>query len=132
MSVNFFMLLFAALIFRYLGMRARATFVDRFARLLGCAVSGRRVAALLRQHPKQADGFCAHVLPFAGLRLGLDALACATFVASVFFFPPAIFGERDLTLLQYGSAMIVLIALLVDAAAFCRSLVLAWELKSAP
>lgn len=132
MSVNFFMLLFAALLFRYLGMRARATFVARFARLLGCAVSERGVETLLRQHPRQAGGFRTRVLPFAGLNLGLDALACATFVVSVFFFPPAIFGARDLSLLQYGSAVIVFIALVVDASAFCRSLVLASALMNAP
>jgi len=132
MSVNFFMLLAAALIFRYLAMLARGRFLDRFDRLLGRPAAGRRVETLLRQYPERAEDFRARVLPYMALRTTLDALACFTFVAAVFFFPPSGFGERDLALLQRGSAMIVFVALLMDAAAFCRCLLLVSELKNSP
>jgi hypothetical protein len=126
------MLLVAALIFRYLAMLARGTFLERFGRLLGRPAAGRRVESLLRQYPERAEDFRGRVLPYMALRTTLDALACFTFVAAVVFFPPSVFGERDLAVLQRGSALIVFVALLMDTAAFCRCLLLISELKSSP
>src|SRR6266480_553495 len=103
MSVNFFMLLAGALIFRYLAIRIRTTFGERLARLFGRSASRRAVVALLRQYPEHAMVFRIRLLPLSALELLLDTLACAAFLAAIIVFPPMKFGATDLLLLQRGS-----------------------------
>ena len=131
MSVNFFMLLAGALIFRYLAMRTRTTFAEGFARLFGRPVSRRAVVALLRQYPEHVAVFRMRLLPLSALELLLDMLACAAFLAAIIVFPPMKFGATDLLLLQRGSVGIVLVALLIDVLGLCRALFATLQTKHA-
>lgn len=131
MSVNFFMLLAGALIFRYLAVRTRTTFAEGFARLFGPSVSRRAVVALLRQYPEHVASFRIRLLPLSALELLLDTLACAAFLAAIIAFPPIKFGATDLLLLQRGSVGIVLLALLIDMLGLCRVLFATLQTKGA-
>lgn len=131
MTVNFFMLLAGALIFRYLAIRTRATLAERLARLFGRAVSPRAAVALLRQSPEHGPVFRTRLLPLSALELLLDTLACAAFLAAIIVFPPTKFGPTDLLLLQRGSVGVVLVALLIDMLGLCRALVATLQTKHA-
>jgi hypothetical protein len=131
MSVNFFMLLAGALIFRYLAMRTRATFAEGLARLFGRAVSPRGVVAWLRRYPEHGPVFRMRLLPLSALELLLDVLACTGFLAAIMVFPPTKFGATDLLLLQRGSVGVVLVALLIDMLGLCRALFATLQTKPA-
>ncbi len=131
MSVNFFMLLLGAVIFRYLAMRTRTAYRERVSRLFGRSVSRHTVVALLRQYPEHVVFFRMRLLPLAAVELFFDAAACAAFLAAILVFPPMKFSATDLLLLQRGSVGIVLVALLVDVLGLCRALFATWEIKPA-
>jgi hypothetical protein len=120
MSVSFLLLLAAALVFRFLGLRAQKIFRFRTTRLLGSSVKVQRLAKLLRAQPDQVELFRGCALPYFALQLFFDSAACLTFIAAVFLFPPEKFGPTDLALLQQGSIVICLLALFVDLFSFCR------------
>ena len=129
MSVNFLMLLLAALIFGLLARNARAISLARLARIYGGRGSFRRLDALVRKNPGQSDLFRTRVLPWIGLQLCFDIASCVTFVAAVFVFPPSKFGPTDLALLQKGSVIIVLTALVIDLLSFIRALLATFEAR---
>ena len=127
MSVNFFMLLVAALIFGVLARNARSISLARLARIYGAQGTFRRLDALVRKNPGQSELFRARVLPWVGFQLCFDVASCATFITAVFVFPPAKFGPTDLALLQNGSVVIVLTALVIDLLSFIRALLATFE-----
>ena len=127
MSVNFLMLLVAALIFGLLARNARAISLTRLARIYGVQQSFRRLDAVVRKNPDQNELFRVRVLPWIGLQLCLDVASCATFVTAVFVFPPSKFGPTDLAILPNGSVVIVLTALGIDLMFFIRALVATFE-----
>lgn len=127
MSVNFLMLLVAALIFGVLARNARSISLARLARIYGAQPSFRRLDALVRKNPDQSQLFRVRVLPWIGFQLFLDVASCATFVTAVFVFPPSKFGPTDLAVLQNGSVVIILTALVIDLMFFIRALFATFE-----
>lgn len=129
MSVNFLMLLAAALIFGLLARNARTISLARLARIYGGQLSFRRLDAFVRRHPDRNEMFRSRVLPWIGVQLGFDVASCATFITAVFTFPPSKFGPTDLAVLQNGSVVIVLTALIIDLLFFIRALVATFEAR---
>jgi hypothetical protein len=123
------MLLTAALIFGLLARNARTISLGRLARVYGEQRSFRRLGALVRRHPDRNEMFRWRVLPWIGLQLGFDVASCATFITAVFTFPPSKFGPTDLAVLQKGSVVIVLTALVIDLLFFIRALVATFEAR---
>jgi len=78
--------------------------------------------ALLRDYPGRLVQFRRRVLPFSGLHVAFNAVACACFVSSLWFFPPSGMEHWDLLFVRYGSILLIPAAFLVDVVAFARML----------
>jgi hypothetical protein len=126
------MLLVAAVIFRYLAMRAKAAFGVSLTSIFQVVPKGRSAVDLLRQNPDRVEEFRTQALPLTAQQFALDAAACGVFIAAIFLFPPAKFGPTDLGLIQYGSVALVSAALLVDLVGFFRVVAACQDRKSAP
>ena len=120
MTVSFFLLVAASLIFRLLGAQAEGQFQARLRGLLPRKVLSGHFPALLRDYPAQLPLFRSRVLPLKAQRVALDSLCCVTLLAGLWIFPPAPFSGDDLDLLRRIGTGIVCAAFLIDATAFFR------------
>ena len=112
----------AAGIFCLLAADANKAFRHRLARLLPRKVMREHLRVLLEDYPGRLGEFRRRVLPFSALHLGLNAAACACFVAALWFFPPGGMVHWDLVFVRYGSLLLTPVALLADVVSFARLL----------
>lgn len=122
MTPPFLCLMAAAAIFRLLSADAMKAFKQRLARLLPRNVMHDHLRVMLADFRERLGDFRWRVLPFFALHVGLNAAACACFVAALWFFPPSGMEHSDLVLTRYGGLLLTPIAFLADVVSFTRIL----------
>jgi len=121
MTVSFFLLVLASILFRILGLRAGRAFEGRLKALLPRSVMHSHFATLLGEFPDRLPAFRGSALPMQAQALFFNSAACATFLGGLWAFPPEFLGAFDLALLRYSGLFIVLGAFVVDVAAFIKA-----------
>jgi hypothetical protein len=127
MTLSFFLLLFASVIFSYLGTQAKRAFHMRVCALLPRNVMRDHVKILFAEYPGRLPEFRAQALPVRAGRLALDALSCATLLVGLWAMPPAFLRGFDLALLRFCGLGLVLLAFAMDTAAFCKMAYWTWR-----
>ena len=123
MTPPFLFLLAAAGIFRLLSADSNKAFRQRLAKLLPRKVMQDRLRVLLEDYPERLVEFRWRVLPFSALHVALNVVACACFVAAVWYFPPTGLERWDLMFVRYGSVLLTPLAFVADAVSFARMLI---------
>jgi len=120
MTVSFFFLVGASLIFRALSMLAEKAYDARLRSLLPRKFLSPKLADLVREHPERLPVFRQEALPLQARALAFNTLACGTFLSGLWIFPPGFLSPFDLGLLRFVGLAVVLVAFGADVAAFSR------------
>lgn len=120
MNIRFLLLIAASGLLRYVAIQAKHAFALRLAGLLPRKIQSGHVQVLFDEYRSSLTAFRQRALPYSGLELGMNALACASFVAALWTLPPQHLSEMNVFLVRYASSLLVGFAFVVDFFLFCR------------
>lgn len=127
MTLSFFLLLLASVVFSYLGTQAKRTFHARVRALLPRNVMQNHLQVLFAEFPGRLAEFRSQALPVRAGRLALDALSCITLLVGLWVFPPQFLRGFDLSFLRFSGLGLVVVAWAVDTTAFCKMAYRTWR-----